>query len=192
MGIKQKNPTNELKWIDKLNQPINWVRKLNLYHHEAVKVGVLKWSTSSAIIFLSDNYWVVPPKAKHNLQFYAVQCQRQAFIACHVFQIFSSIIVILYWDVLLILLQLCSSKNECVIELTEENFGKNLCPSSTKRLAVEAMCSWNYQFLQRMCIQTTLRTLGLAVLWGDCYSELFTYVSENAAVSSILIIWAVF
>ncbi|KAJ9671017.1 hypothetical protein PVL29_027139 [Vitis rotundifolia] len=37
--------------------------------------------------------------------------------------------------------KLCTSKNDCAIELTEENFSKDLCPSTTKKLAVEAVCS---------------------------------------------------
>lgn len=34
----------------------------------------------------------------------------------------------------------CLNKNECAIELTEGNFSKNLCPGSTRKLAVEAVC----------------------------------------------------
>lgn len=39
------------------------------------------------------------------------------------------------------LLQLCIRKNDCAIELAEKNFSKDLCPSTTKKLAVEAVCS---------------------------------------------------
>ncbi|KAF8411750.1 hypothetical protein HHK36_004308 [Tetracentron sinense] len=39
------------------------------------------------------------------------------------------------------LLQVCLNKNDCVIALSEENFNKELCPSLTKKLAVEAVCS---------------------------------------------------
>ncbi|KAG8473886.1 hypothetical protein CXB51_034048 [Gossypium anomalum] len=35
----------------------------------------------------------------------------------------------------------CLGKNECAIELTEENFDRGLCPGTTKRLAIEAVCS---------------------------------------------------
>ncbi|KAF8027468.1 hypothetical protein BT93_E0389 [Corymbia citriodora subsp. variegata] len=34
----------------------------------------------------------------------------------------------------------CLNKNKCTIGLTEENFRKNLCPGSTRKLAVEAVC----------------------------------------------------
>ncbi|KAG4113734.1 hypothetical protein ERO13_D12G001250v2 [Gossypium hirsutum] len=37
--------------------------------------------------------------------------------------------------------KVCLGKNECAIELTEENFDKGLCPGTTKRLAIEAVCS---------------------------------------------------
>lgn len=36
---------------------------------------------------------------------------------------------------------MCLNKNECAVELTEENFSKGLCPAATKKLAVEAVCS---------------------------------------------------
>ncbi|XP_057969924.1 beta-galactosidase 10 [Malania oleifera] len=35
----------------------------------------------------------------------------------------------------------CLNKSECTIELTEQNFNKDLCPSTTRKLAVEAVCS---------------------------------------------------
>ncbi|KAK6287237.1 hypothetical protein POUND7_013416, partial [Theobroma cacao] len=35
----------------------------------------------------------------------------------------------------------CLGKNECAIELTEEKFDKSLCPGTTKKLAIEAVCS---------------------------------------------------
>lgn len=37
--------------------------------------------------------------------------------------------------------KVCLNKNECTIEVTEDNFTKGLCPSTTKKLAVEAVCS---------------------------------------------------
>ncbi|XP_021900324.1 beta-galactosidase 10 [Carica papaya] len=37
--------------------------------------------------------------------------------------------------------KVCLGKTECAIELSEENFGKDLCPGITKKLAVEASCS---------------------------------------------------
>lgn len=37
--------------------------------------------------------------------------------------------------------KVCLNKNECTIELTEENFGEGLCSNTTKKLAVEAVCS---------------------------------------------------
>ncbi|CAK9153429.1 unnamed protein product [Ilex paraguariensis] len=37
--------------------------------------------------------------------------------------------------------KVCLNKNECAIELTEENFNLGLCPSATKKLAVEVVCS---------------------------------------------------
>lgn len=37
--------------------------------------------------------------------------------------------------------KLCIRKNDCAIELAEKNFSKDLCPSTTKKLAVEAVCS---------------------------------------------------
>ncbi|XP_057492737.1 beta-galactosidase 10 [Actinidia eriantha] len=35
----------------------------------------------------------------------------------------------------------CLNKNECTVQLTEDNFSKALCPGTTKKLAVEAVCS---------------------------------------------------
>ncbi|KAK6259191.1 hypothetical protein SCA6_013665 [Theobroma cacao] len=37
--------------------------------------------------------------------------------------------------------KVCLGKNECAIELTEKNFDKSLCPGTTKKLAIEAVCS---------------------------------------------------
>ncbi|XVF61085.1 hypothetical protein PTKIN_Ptkin08bG0101000 [Pterospermum kingtungense] len=37
--------------------------------------------------------------------------------------------------------KVCLGKNECTIQLTEENFDKSLCPGTTKKLAVKAVCS---------------------------------------------------
>ncbi|XP_022759241.1 beta-galactosidase 10-like [Durio zibethinus] len=37
--------------------------------------------------------------------------------------------------------KVCLGKNECAIEVTEENFDKGLCPGTSKKLAVEAACS---------------------------------------------------
>ncbi|KAL9268149.1 Beta-galactosidase 3-like protein [Drosera capensis] len=37
--------------------------------------------------------------------------------------------------------KLCLGKRECVVELSEENFDKRLCPGTVRRLAVEAVCS---------------------------------------------------
>ncbi|GJU15476.1 beta-galactosidase 10 [Tanacetum coccineum] len=37
--------------------------------------------------------------------------------------------------------KLCLGKNECIVELTNENFNMELCPGLTKKLAVEATCS---------------------------------------------------
>lgn len=37
--------------------------------------------------------------------------------------------------------KVCLNRNECRIEVGEEGFNKGLCPSATKKLAVEAMCS---------------------------------------------------
>ncbi|KAI7757809.1 hypothetical protein M8C21_029185 [Ambrosia artemisiifolia] len=37
--------------------------------------------------------------------------------------------------------KICLNKNECIVELTEENFKTELCPDKTKKLVVEAMCS---------------------------------------------------
>ena len=37
--------------------------------------------------------------------------------------------------------QVCLNRNECRIELGEEGFNKGLCPTASKKLAVEAMCS---------------------------------------------------
>ncbi|KAL5555224.1 hypothetical protein UlMin_037460 [Ulmus minor] len=36
--------------------------------------------------------------------------------------------------------KVCLNKNNCAIELSEENFSKDLCPGLTKKLAVEAIC----------------------------------------------------
>ncbi|XLR36476.1 hypothetical protein HN51_045828 [Arachis hypogaea] len=35
----------------------------------------------------------------------------------------------------------CLNKNDCVVKLAEENFKNNLCPGSSRKLAVEAICS---------------------------------------------------
>ncbi|KAK4567103.1 hypothetical protein RGQ29_003086 [Quercus rubra] len=37
--------------------------------------------------------------------------------------------------------KLCLNKNECAIELSGGNFSEGLCPTATKKLAVEAVCS---------------------------------------------------
>ncbi|KAF3961107.1 hypothetical protein CMV_014238 [Castanea mollissima] len=37
--------------------------------------------------------------------------------------------------------KLCLNKNECAIDLSGGNFNKGLCPTATKKLAVEAVCS---------------------------------------------------
>ncbi|EEF39470.1 beta-galactosidase, putative [Ricinus communis] len=37
--------------------------------------------------------------------------------------------------------KVCLNKNQCVVEVTEENFSKGLCPGKMKKLAVEAVCS---------------------------------------------------
>ncbi|XP_043804666.1 beta-galactosidase 3 isoform X3 [Manihot esculenta] len=37
--------------------------------------------------------------------------------------------------------KVCLNKNECTVEVTEENFTKGLCPGTTKKLAVEAVCT---------------------------------------------------
>ncbi|KAJ4838181.1 hypothetical protein Tsubulata_032522 [Turnera subulata] len=37
--------------------------------------------------------------------------------------------------------KVCLNKNECAVELAQENFQKDLCPGTTKKLAVEAVCS---------------------------------------------------
>ncbi|XP_075661522.1 beta-galactosidase 10 [Castanea sativa] len=37
--------------------------------------------------------------------------------------------------------KLCLNKNECAIDLSGGNFSKGLCPTATKKLAVEAVCS---------------------------------------------------
>lgn len=37
--------------------------------------------------------------------------------------------------------KLCLDKNQCIVELRKENFKTELCPSMTKTLVVEAMCS---------------------------------------------------
>ncbi|OMP01194.1 hypothetical protein COLO4_12094 [Corchorus olitorius] len=37
--------------------------------------------------------------------------------------------------------KVCLGKRECSVELTEENFDKSLCPGTTKKLAIEAVCS---------------------------------------------------
>uniref|UniRef100_A0A5B7AW96 Beta-galactosidase n=1 Tax=Davidia involucrata TaxID=16924 RepID=A0A5B7AW96_DAVIN len=37
--------------------------------------------------------------------------------------------------------KVCLNKNECAVELTQENFNKGLCSSATRKLAVEAVCS---------------------------------------------------
>ncbi|OMO52031.1 hypothetical protein CCACVL1_29402 [Corchorus capsularis] len=37
--------------------------------------------------------------------------------------------------------KVCLGKSECSVELTEENFDKSLCPGTTKKLAIEAVCS---------------------------------------------------
>lgn len=49
----------------------------------------------------------------------------------------------LYCPELFWIFQVCLNKNECTVEVTEENFTKGLCPGTTKKLAVEAVCTWN-------------------------------------------------
>lgn len=44
-------------------------------------------------------------------------------------------------DSISVVKKVCLNKNECAIELTDENFKKELCPGVVKKLAVEVMCS---------------------------------------------------
>lgn len=80
------------------------------------------------------------------------------------------------------MLQACLNKNDCVIKLTEENFKTNLCLGLTRKLAVEAVCSWLILILLLSIPEEHCITLFILPPWLHQKSD------ENFACISIDII----